>query len=835
MNRAQRSCLALAAGALLLSPAAARAAVPAGFTDTPFATVASPTDVAFTPDGRMLVTSQGGAFRVYDPMGTLLDTRTFPSSQICANSERGLLGVAVDPNHAVNRYVYLFYTRRKPGGDCSTASPITPTTAANRVSRFTLPASHVLDLASEVVLLDEMPSPGGNHNAGDLAFGRDGTLYAAIGDGGCDYAGGGCAGSNDASRDQHVLTGKILRVAVNPDGTTSIPPTNPFQGADSERCALTGRTVTPGKTRCRETFAWGLRNPFRFAMDPNAAGTRFFANDVGQGTREEIDLGQAGADYGWNCKEGSVVTGACASVPAGVVDPVYEYGRGAVPGTTASGCGSITGGAFVPDGIWPAAYDGAYLFADFVCGWIFRLSGGGPYSAADFATSLGSSSATSLTFGPYGTTQALYYTTYAAGGQVRRIAYALPGNNPPVAAASGSPLTGPVPLSVTFSAAGSVDPDPGDTLTYFWNFGDGTPEQSTTSLTLQHTYAAAGTFTAALRARDDKLSFSMPAYVLVQPGNTPPSAAIQSPAPGATFAVGQAITLSGTGTDAQDGTLPASRLSWTVILHHATHVHPFLGPVTGNGIVFAGPAPEDLAAAETSYLEVQLTATDRSGATHTVTRDLLPKKVDVTFATTPPGLAVSVNGFPLSGPQTVTSWQGWVLRALAPSWQALGTDGYVFSSWSTGPGNPLAIATPASPATYTATYQPAVDQGPQDFFTLAPCRVLDTRDPNGPLGGPALAAGAERAFDVRAACGIPAGARAIAVNLTVTGASAPGHLRLWATGELPPVSSTINFAAGSTRANSAVLRLGTNGSFSVFCATASGSAHLVVDVAGYFE
>jgi PKD repeat protein len=628
-----------------------------------------------------------------------------------------------------------------------------------------------------------------------------------------------------------VLTGKILRVAVLPDGSTSIPPTNPFQGADSERCALTGRTVTAGKTRCRETFAWGLRNPFRFAMDPNAAGTRLFINDVGQGAREEIDLGQAGADYGWNCKEGSLVTGACVPLPPGVVDPIFEY-RGAVPGTTATGCASITGGAFVPNGIWPAAYDGTYLFADYVCGWIFRLSAAGPYTAADFATSLGGSSATSLTFGPFGTTQALYYTTYAAGGQVRRIAYALAGNNPPVAVASGSPLTGPVPLTVTFSAAGSSDPDPGDTLTYFWNFGDGGPEQSTTSLTLQHTYTASGSFTATLRARDDKLAFSPPVSVLVQPGNTPPVAAIQSPAPGATFAVGQAITLSGTGTDAQDGTLPASQLSWTVLLHHDTHVHPFLGPVAGNDVVFTGPVPEDLAAAATSYLEVQLTATDFSGATHTVARDLLPRRVDVTFATEPPGLGVSVNGFPITGPETVISWEGWVLEASAPSAQASGSDLFVFSSWSGAAGNPLRVATPPSPATYTATYQLSADAGPLDFYTLAPCRVVDTRSGG---GGPALAAGATRTFALSGVCGIPPTARALAVNVTVTGASGAGHLRLHSPDELRPVSSTINFGAGQTRANNAVVRVDAGGSLSVFCSMASGTAHLVLDVAGYFE
>jgi glucose/arabinose dehydrogenase len=836
MSASSPVAVAFRVGILALSLAApSPAAVPTGFTDTLVVGVAAPTDVAFTPDGRMLVTSQGGTLRVYDGTGTLLGAQTFPASQVCTNSERGLLGVAVDPNHAVNRYVYLFYTRRKPGGDCSTASPITATTAVNRVSRFTLPATNVLDLASEVVLVDEMPSPGGNHNAGDLAFGRDGYLYASIGDGGCDYAGGGCAGSNDASRDENVLTGKILRVAVNPDGSTGIPATNPFQGADSERCALTGRTVTAGKTRCQETFAWGLRNPFRFAMDPNAAGTRFFVDDVGQSTREEIDLGQAGADYGWNCKEGTLVTGACAAVPPGVADPMFDYGRGSVPGTTASGCGSITGGAFVPNGIWPAAYDGTYLFADFVCGWIFRLSGAGPYAAADFATSLGGSSATSLVFGPYATTQALYYTTYAAGGQVRRIAYALPGNNPPVAVASGSPLTGPVPLTVTFSAAGSLDPDPGDTLTCFWTFGDGSPEVSTSSLTLTHTYAAAGTYTATLRARDDKLAFSAPAAVLVQPGNTPPVAAIQSPAAGATFTVGQPVTLTGTGTDAQDGALPVSRLSWTVLLHHATHVHPFLGPVAGNGIVFTAPAPEDVAAAATSYLEVQLTATDFSGATGTVTRDLVPQKVDVTFATIPPGLTVSVNGFPVTGPQTVTSWQGWLLHAAAPSSQAMGADTYVFSSWSDGSGHLLVVTTPASPATYTATYQLSVDEGPQGYFTVTPCRLVDTRDPPGPRGGPALAAGETRTFALAGACGIPSTARALALNVTVTGATTAGHLRLYSPDEPRPSTSTVNFGGGQARGNDAQVRLGSTGGLAVFCSMASGTTHLVLDVVGYFE
>lgn len=388
------------------------AAVPAGFSDTKVFDLAVPTALAFTPDGRMLITQKSGSLRVWN--GTLLATAalTIPASSICDASEQGLLGVAVDPDFATNRRIYLFYTFEKPAGGC-----------VNRVSRFTFFAAaaqqNQVDPASELVLIDNMPSPAGNHNAGDVHFGKDGYLYISIGDGGCDYAGGGCAGSNDAARDQHVLTGKILRITR--DG--GIPPTNPFQGAGTARCNVTGMTTAGNK--CQETFAWGLRNPFRFAMDPNAAGTRFFINDVGQGAWEEIDNGQAGADYGWNCREGAhtnSTSGPCNPTPAGMVDPIFEYPHGTtLPGTSVSNCHSITGGAFVPNGLWPG-FDGTYLFGDFICGAIFRLGqSGGPWSASDFATGVGG--AVHLAFGPWGITQALYYTTYAGGGQVRRISH----------------------------------------------------------------------------------------------------------------------------------------------------------------------------------------------------------------------------------------------------------------------------------------------------------------------------------------------------------------------------------------------------------------------------
>jgi len=410
--RAAALALAFCAGWVPL-PAPAQM-LPPGFSATLLHAVAAPTALAQTPDGRILITQQTGALRVAQG-GMLLATPalTLGAAVLCSNSERGLLGVAVDPQFALNRFIYLFYTYRRPSpGDCSANTTNSP---VNRVSRFVLQADNAVAPGSETVLIDNVPSPNGNHNAGDLQFGKDGFLYVSTGDGGCDYAGGGCAGSNDAARDEFVLLGKILRI----DGNGGIPATNPFQGPGTARCNLTGRT-TPGN-RCQETFAWGLRNPFRIAMDPNAAATRLFINDVGQDAWEEIDEGQAGADYGWSCREGAHVNAAgspCSAV--GTTDPLFEYAHG-TPIAGATGCDSITGGAFVPNGLWPG-FDGSYLFADYGCGVIIKLAqSAGVWSAEAFVSGLGAGSATSLRFMPYGGGVGLHYTTYADGGQVRVI------------------------------------------------------------------------------------------------------------------------------------------------------------------------------------------------------------------------------------------------------------------------------------------------------------------------------------------------------------------------------------------------------------------------------
>ena len=418
--------LALVLVLALLAPGASRAAptLPPDFRDQLLASVPSPTAQAFTPDGRLLVTSQAGTLRVYQA-GALVATPALDlTSRVCSDSERGLLGVAVDRRFTTNHFIYLYYTFAK-FGVCDHNASDSP---VNRVARFVLTSANVVSPLSETVLIDNIPSPNGNHNGGDLQMGPDGYLYVGVGDGGCDYAGNsGCGASNDAARDQNVLLGKVLRITR--DG--AIPSGNPFQGTDSARCNATGRTAAGMK--CRETFAWGLRNPFRLAFDRSAAGTRFYINDVGEVTWEEIDLGQAGADYGWNVREGPCVTHStsnCGPPPAGMTNPIYSYQHG-------GGCDAITAGAFVPSGVWPPSFAGSYLFGDLTCGKVFKLSpSGGGFDETEFASGLGTWSITSGTFGPYGRSKAFYYLTYANGGEVHRISYegySAPGSAPAVA------------------------------------------------------------------------------------------------------------------------------------------------------------------------------------------------------------------------------------------------------------------------------------------------------------------------------------------------------------------------------------------------------------------
>jgi glucose/arabinose dehydrogenase/PKD repeat protein len=667
--------------------------VPAGFEHTLVTSTSNPVALAFTPDGRLLIATKSGQLRVYKDgqQSTALNIE----SRICSNSnENGLTGVAVDPDFGTgtNRNVYLYYTA-KIGDTCGGSRD-----DVNRVSRFSLSDGNVIRPASETKLIDNIPSFG-IHNAGDLHFGKDGYLYISVGDGGCDYQDlSKCQYLNNNARDRNILLGKILR--IERDG--GIPPSNPFTGSNSARCNVTGRTTA---VHCQETFALGLRNPFRMAFDPDAVGTEFRINDVGGREWEEIDAGRAGADYGWNVREGHCAAGSrtdCGPPPVGMTNPIHDYGHG-------TGCGSITGAAFVPDGSFSPNHDNAYLFGDYVCNKIFALTptAEGGFASSEFASELGPGGPIAMTFGPYGGGKALYYTTFDGGGQVRRISFT-DGNRLPIAVAEGNPNNWSESLTINLTGANSSDPD-GDPLTYEWDFtSDGTVDA--TGATAVHTYASPGKYTATLRVRDDRGALSDPDTIEVFAGNTPPDPLIGSPAAATLFRVGQQLRLSGSAADAEDdndgqaGTTPT--LAWEVLRHHGgNHTHPWFSG-TGNELTFTAPPPEDLLSTDPTknYLEIRLTATDSLGLSTTRTLALRPQTVNVTFATRPTDLKLQVDGIVFRAPRTFRSWQGYKLNVYAPQ-QLYNGRKWVFVSWSDGGRAAHTITTPSTPTTYTATFK----------------------------------------------------------------------------------------------------------------------------------
>jgi glucose/arabinose dehydrogenase len=683
-----RALLAAAAisVSVLGSPPPARA-LPPQFEDTLVASISGPMEVAWTPDGRMLVPSKGGLLWVHQNGQETVAIDL--SSVMCTNGERALGGVAVHPGFGVgtNRFIYLYYTYNK-FGTCNESEIDGP---VNRLSRFVLRDDDVVDPASETVLMDTPPLFRDHHNGGDLWFAHDGHLYATVGDGG--------SSRFEWPQDLGRLLGKVIRIT----DTGGIPPDNPFTGLGTARCNLNGvppAGSSPG-TKCQEVYAYGLRNPFRFAFDPNDPGVKFHINDVGQHSWEEVNLGARGANYGWPIREGPCVadsTTDCGPPPPGMTNPVWYYQHG-INGA------AVTGGVFPPNDVWPAEYDGTYLYADYVFGTIYKLTpdGAGSFTQSVFAEI---PDVVSLRFGPDGSGQSLYYVSRFSS-EIHRVRFTGSANRAPVAVATGNPTSGPVPLQVDFDGTGSSDPDD-DVLEYEWDFeSDGTVDA--TEATITHTYSTAGDYTARLTVRDPSGAQGSDT-VAVSVGNTPPTPVIETPLDGSRFAVGEQFTLHGSATDAEDGTLADADMSWEVIRHHATHTHPFLDPTAGNDIQIAGPEPEDLDAASDSYLKIKLTATDSSGLSATVERDLMPKFVDVVFETQPAGLELNVSGNTITGPATVRSWEAFDLNVNAPAQtDSLGRL-WSFASWSDGGAASHTIATPASPATYTAAFQPSTSQ-----------------------------------------------------------------------------------------------------------------------------
>jgi glucose/arabinose dehydrogenase len=357
--------------ALLALPTPVAHALPPGFIDETFASgLSGATALAFSPDGRLVVTLEGGTARIISN-GVLRPT-PFANVVVDGENERGLLGVTFHPNFASNQHVYFYYT-----------VPAGPGSAHNRITRFTVVGDAVIP-GSAVTILDLDPLLSATHHMGGaMAFGRDGKLYVTVGD----------ASSGANAQSLATRHGKLLR--LNPDG--SIPGDNPTAFP-----LILGTTTGAN----RAIWAVGLRNPFTFAFQPHDGA--LLINDVGRDLFEEINRGARGRNYGWPFSEGPTSIG-------GVTPPLYAYvHRSGSP----QGC-AITGGTFYNpvNATFPASFVGKYFFTDLCGNWIYYIDPARPEVATAFQSDL--KLPVGLTAGSDG---ALYYAQ-RGGGQVRRIRY----------------------------------------------------------------------------------------------------------------------------------------------------------------------------------------------------------------------------------------------------------------------------------------------------------------------------------------------------------------------------------------------------------------------------
>jgi glucose/arabinose dehydrogenase len=332
----------------------------------------SPVALMPIPDesGRLAIVDQVGLVRLLMPDGTLraepfLDVRDRMVALSPFFDERGLLGLAFHPEYAENGRFFVYYSaplrEGAPAGFNHTS----------HISEFGVSADpNVADPTSERILL-QVDEPQFNHNAGALAFGPDGFLHIALGDGGGAndvglghvedwYADNG--GGNGQDVEQNLL-GSILRIDVDSGDPYGIPPDNPFVGRDG----------------LDEIWAYGFRNPWRMSFD--MATGRLFAGDAGQARWEEVSVVEKGGNYGWNVKEGTHCfdaennTESPPSCPdevgaghpdagAPLLDPVIEYANSAQEG----GLGRAVVGGFVYRGTILRQLSGRYVFGDWSTG-----------------------------------------------------------------------------------------------------------------------------------------------------------------------------------------------------------------------------------------------------------------------------------------------------------------------------------------------------------------------------------------------------------------------------------------------------------------------------------
>jgi glucose/arabinose dehydrogenase len=712
------------------------------------------TAVAFGPEGRSYLALKEGIVRVARG-GTLLPTPFIDISAITnRRTDRGLGGLALDPQFPTRPYVYLFFTYDPPelppdettprvsrlirvqadaAKDYNVALPNSievilgkKSIAQNVASRLAVgttiipePASCMTGLTMDGTPIEDcLASDELSHSAGTLMFGSDGYLYASHGD---SSSYNGATKTSLRSQMLDSLSGKILRMDPN---TGRGVPGNPFYDS-----------ANPGSNRSR-VWSFGLRNPFRLTV--NQATGQVYLGDVGSSSWEEVNSGK-GTNHGWPCYEGgsitnsTVGTGNTISIPnpsfkefsrtSAFCGALYDRGLGAVTAPLfsykhaldANGRdlgGSVTGVAFYSGSTYPSKYRGALFIADYAQRSIRYLtfdSNGFPTVNAFAQEASSSAGPVQLVIGPDTNLYAVFLDLVTRKSQLRRYRYTGSSNTPPTVFLKANPVGGSIPLAVSFSTAGTNDAD-GQSLTYSWDFGDGTGAGET-SPNPTHIYQKVGTFEAKVFVRETTAPFAeSTADVTIRTGVTPPRVHIDTPTADKTYAIGDTITFSGYA-EFEGERIPESALTWSIIQQHNLHEH-LLDEVSG---VSSGSFQTSEHTDNTRFM-VCLYATVGTGLEDQACVTIQPRVIDTTFRSEPTGAQMTYVDEELRflTPYTTKPIENSQQTVVAP----LVHQSRSFSRWSDGSTNPeKAFTVGANPTTFTAIYE---NRAPTAVITASP-------------------------------------------------------------------------------------------------------------------
>ena len=619
----------------------------------------------FLPDGRLLTVTTAGNVYLVNP-ATSASSLLFTLPGVLSSGEAGLLDIAVDPGFATNSRFYTYSSELS--------------SRRLRVDRFTLAASGSATLASRTpVWINPGPAMNSNdyHIGGSLNFGPDGMLYLSTGE-------------NLVGGNSQLLTnvfGKVLRFA--PDGT--VPTDNPFYDGSG--------------SNIDEIYAYGIRNGFRSSFD-RATGD-YWMGDVGGNNAptayEEVDLIQRGANYGWPVCEGPLGQPKNGvDCPSGITGPLYSYSHDAAAGCCLNR--SITGGEVYRGTAYPSSFVGTYVYADYATRTFHWLTRTGSTATSGQLMKPTLANGTPVWIGVSPVDGAIYWMHYGFGdGQLRRLRYTGTLTHPPtITRATATPTAGPAPLSVAFDGA-AADLD-GDTVSYRWDFGDGT---SATTPNPTRVYTAPGAYTAQLTvtANGDTITS---APIPIQVGR-PPTASITAPAV-TTFRAGDTIVIEGSAIDPDDGPLPPGALSWNIVFRHDDHTHP-VSTGTGSSITLPVPGSSGHSWEGATGYRVALTATDADGLTDTEVLDLDPIKTSIAITADAP-VNITIDGITEPLPDLLDTAVGAQHVISAPAEACVAGVLRTFAGWSSGAPRTHTLTAVENHPALSATYASGGPCGP---------------------------------------------------------------------------------------------------------------------------